>query len=81
MTTTTNYLTQKQFRDAKSRLTRAINSGDNARVIAVVDETFDEWDAGNFAWPDDWHRWEQARFDAELRIHLAGRLMSSGVLS
>ncbi len=69
--TTTNYLTNKQFRDAKARLTRAINSGDNARVIAVVDETFAEWDAGNFAWPDDWSRWERARRDAEFRKELS----------
>ncbi len=69
--TTTNYLTQKQFRDAKSRLTRAINSGDNARVIAEVDKTYAEWDDGHYAWPDDWHRWERARSDAEYAIRRA----------
>lgn len=77
----TNYLTQKQFSQAKARLTRAINSGDNARVIAVVDEQYAEWDAGNFAYPDDWHRWERARSDAEFRIRLTGRLMASGRLA
>lgn len=72
METTTNYLTNAQFRAAKSRLTRTVNSGDHRKVIAVVEETFAEWDAGDFAWPDDWARWERARSDAEWALRLAG---------
>lgn len=72
---TTNYLTRKQFSQAKSRLTRATNVAEKSntvaawrKVIAVVDETYAEWDAGHYAWPDDWHRWERARDDARLVI-------------
>jgi hypothetical protein len=68
MTTATNYLTRAQFSACKSRLTRAIRSGNSQRVLAVVEETFAEWDAGDFAYPDDWHRWERARFDAEMAL-------------
>jgi len=64
----TNYLTQKEFRAAKSRLTRAINSGDPQKVIDEVDRTFDAWDAGSYAWPDDWARWERAREDAAMSL-------------
>lgn len=69
--TTTNYLTKAQFSAAKSRLTRAVNSGDPCKVIAVVEETFAEWDAGDFAYPDDWHRWERARRDADFKVLMA----------
>ena len=67
-TSTTQYLTRKQFRQAKAALTRALNSKDPASVIATVDETLATWDAGNFVYPDDWHRWERARSDADLAI-------------
>lgn len=60
----TNYLTRKQFSQAKARLTRAINSGDPEKVIAEVDRTFAAWEDGDFAFPDDWHRWNTARQDA-----------------
>lgn len=66
--TTTKYLTKAQFSAAKSRLTRAVNSGDPARIIAEVDRTFAEWDAGDFAYPDDWMRWNRAKQDAEFYI-------------
>lgn len=64
----TKYLTNGQFRAAKSRLTRAVNSGDHHKVVAVVADQFNEWDAGDYAYPDDWHRWERARGDAELAL-------------
>lgn len=70
----TNYLSKGQFRAAKTRLTRAVNAakrtGDHQKVIDVVNETFDEWDAGDFAWPDDWRRWERARYDADFALAL-----------
>lgn len=68
---TTNYLSAGQFRAAKSRLTKAVRSGNHQRVIAVVEETFAQWDDGDFAYPDDWHRWERARLDAEMALRLS----------
>jgi hypothetical protein len=65
---TTNYLSKGQFRAAKARLTRAINSGNPHTVKEVVAETFAEWDRGNYAYPDDWHRWERASQDADFAI-------------
>lgn len=62
---TTQYMSKAQFRADKTRLTRAVNAGDPKKVIAVVEETFARWDAGNFAYPDDWARWERAMRDAE----------------
>lgn len=67
----TNYITTKQFRAAKSRLTRAINSGDPHKVVAEVTATFQEWDDGDYAYPDDWARWERALRDAETAIRFA----------
>lgn len=73
--TTTNYLTPTQFRNAKTRLTKAVRcaarTGNHQRIIDVVDETFAEWDDGDFAYPDDWHRWERARLDAEMALRWA----------
>jgi hypothetical protein len=62
-----NYLTKQQFAQAKARLTRAIKKGPQA-VIDEVNRTYREWDNGNFAYPDDWHRWERARDDAQYEI-------------
>ena len=67
----TNYLTKGQYRAAKTRLTKAVRSGNSRRILDVVAETFDEWDAGDFAYPDDWHRWERARLDAEMALRWA----------
>ncbi|MET0996030.1 MAG: hypothetical protein ABWY20_18975 [Mycobacterium sp.] len=71
----TNYLTKAQYSAAKARLTRAMNSGNRHRVIAVVDAQYEEWNGGDYAYPDDWHRWERARTDAEylLRLEAGGR--------
>lgn len=68
-----NYLTQKQFSAAKGRLTRAVNSGDPQRVIDTVTTQYDEWEHGDFAWPDDWARWQRAKDDAEWRLRYLGR--------
>lgn len=70
-TTTSNYLTTGQYRAAKTRLTKALRSGNARRILAVVEETFAEWDAGDFVYPDNWHRWEMARLDAEMALRLA----------
>lgn len=60
----TNYLSKTQYRADKSRLTRAVNSGDHRKVIDVVADTFAAWEDGGYAFPDDWHRWERASADA-----------------
>lgn len=60
----TQYLTQAQYRAAKSALTRAVNTGDPAKIEAQVRKTVDEWNDGHYAWPDDWHRWQRALDDS-----------------
>ena len=47
----------------KSALTRAIQSGEPEKVIAACRKARREWDEIG-AWPDDWHRWERALWDA-----------------
>jgi hypothetical protein len=54
---------QRTHRTHKAALTRAVKSGDPARVIAACRKARDEWDAIG-AWPDDWHRWNIALGDA-----------------
>lgn len=41
------------------------------KIVAEVDRTFQEWDDGGFAYPDDWHRWNVARDDALWALRLA----------
>jgi hypothetical protein len=67
----TNYLTKQQFSAAKSRLTRAKNSGDPHKVVAVVTAQFDEWNDGDYAYPDNWHDWQRALDDADYAIRRA----------
>jgi hypothetical protein len=57
---------QKIHRSQKSQLTRAIRSGDPQKVVAAVRKAKAEWNgpAFNGAWPDDWHRWNMALYDA-----------------
>lgn len=57
---------KKVFRNQKSRLTRAQNSGDPGKVITEVGRAYTEWNEPPFngAWPDDWARWERAERDA-----------------
>jgi hypothetical protein len=68
MPSTTKYLTQAQFRAAKSRLTRAVNSGDPQKVIDTVADQFRDWNDGDYAWPDDWARWQRAHDDAAMKL-------------
>lgn len=51
----------------KSRLTRAKNTGDPHRVIAVCDEALGLFQDQGY--PDCWHRWEAARDDAMIARH------------
>ena len=69
-----NYLTKRQFTTAKSNLTRTINrymDSDPQKVIDHVNETFASWDEGGYAYPDDWHRWNVAQSDAEMKLRYA----------
>lgn len=56
------YVTQAEYRKAKSNLTRAINSKDPLKVIKTCRETHQAWEGK--AWPDDWSRWANAHDDA-----------------
>jgi hypothetical protein len=47
----------------KAALTRAINSGDPAKVEAVCRAAVTEWNAIG-AWPDGWARWQIALDDS-----------------
>jgi hypothetical protein len=71
----TRYLSNDEYRRAKSALTRATNrlkkteTADAARsVIELVTRQFDEWDRTGTAYPDAWSRWERARDDAEWQL-------------
>lgn len=60
---TINYAqAQKRWPKQKSALTRAINSGDPAKVKAACRAVVKEWDEDG-AWPDDWARWQRALDD------------------
>lgn len=66
-----NYLSKRQFTTAKSNLTRVVNrygESDPQKVIDLVDKQYAEWDAGDYAYPDDWHRWERAKNDALYQV-------------
>lgn len=55
---------KREMPKLKAKLTRAKNSKDPAKVIAVVQEAyaaFDRWGA----YPDNWHLFENAKSDAE----------------
>lgn len=40
-------------------------------IVAEVDRTFAEWDRK--VYPDNWHRWNIARDDADYQLRMAGR--------
>jgi len=50
------------YRRQKGALTRAVNSGDPEKVRAAVLKAVAEWGTG--PWPDAWHRWNMALYDA-----------------
>jgi len=58
----TQYLTKAEHRAERSRLTRAVNSGEPVRTLLAVEHALDTWTGK--AWPDDWHRWARALDDA-----------------
>jgi hypothetical protein len=56
---------QREFPRLKGALTRAINAGDWHGVVTACEKAFDAFDEWG-AWPDDWHRWENALMDIAL---------------
>ena len=82
----TQYITNAEYRAAKSALTRVVNKLGQAQsaahswhatpeqkealvkaanaVIDEVNKRFSLWNKGDYAYPDDWARWERARDDA-----------------
>lgn len=57
------YLDNATFRKQRTALTRAVNSGDPEKIRATVIKTVREWNAGGYAWPDAWARWQVALND------------------
>jgi len=63
---------KREMPKLKAKLTRAKNSKDPAKVIAVVAEAyaaFDRWGA----YPDNWRIFENAKTDAEYQQRRAGQ--------
>lgn len=58
-------MTQAEFTRLKSALTRAKKKGPEA-VILACDAAFKSFDENGY--PDDWHRWNIARMDAEMEM-------------
>ena len=56
------YITKEQYSADKRRLTRAQRTGHPIAVLIAVEKTLAGWDGK--AWPDDWHRWSIALYDA-----------------
>lgn len=61
---------QREYPIQKRALTRAINSGRPLEVVRATRKAVAQWNASG-AWPDGWHRWDQALQDAR---HLARRM-------
>jgi hypothetical protein len=71
----TNYLSKAQYSKQKAALTRAVNQSKRLAetgetklaqqvVEAAIIKTVGEWNDGHYAWPDDWHRWQNALDDS-----------------
>lgn len=63
-------LTNKEYSQLKSKLTRAINSKDPNVIIKTVDEA--EAIFNEKGYPDFWNRWEIARQDAIMQKRRSG---------
>jgi len=68
--TDSRYLSQREFSTLKSRLTRAKNSNDPAKVIAEV-KHFATVLEGR-VYPDNWSMWQRAADDAYLTAQRNG---------
>jgi len=56
-------LTQKELTGLRSKLTRAINSKDNNRIIRTANEAMAIFEEKGY--PDCWSNWQRAKDDAE----------------
>ena len=70
-------LTQSTFRNLKSRLTRAINSGDPLKVQRECLHAWRIFEAQGY--PDAWHRWKAADDDAAFALLRAGTMPQHAV--
>ena len=61
-------LSQGEYKNLKSRLTRAINSKDHKRIVDECDRAIAIFDDKGY--PDDWSRWQRAKEDASLQVRL-----------
>jgi hypothetical protein len=48
----------------KAALTRAIKSGNRAKIISACSKAVRQWNDAGGAWPDDWSRWQRALDDS-----------------
>ena len=63
-------LTQKEYSNLKSRLTRAINSKDPKKIIDAANYADVIFESKGF--PDDWSRWQRAKDDAQFLLSRNG---------
>lgn len=61
-------LTQQEYSNLKSRLTRAISSKDHNRIVQECDRAFAIFDEKGY--PDDWSRWQRVKEDASFQVRL-----------
>ena len=59
-----NYITNDQWSKWRTKLTRAVNSGNPDKVFDVVDAWHLFIQEGDCAYPDDWARFDRAEMDA-----------------
>jgi len=62
-------LTQAGFEKLKSKLSRAIRSNDDAKIIKTCDEALGIFEKEGY--PDSWNRWQRAKDDAIVRQRYA----------
>jgi len=55
-------ITQAEYKRLKTRLTRAINSKDNARIVEEASHGLAYFEEHGY--PDQWHNWQRAQDDA-----------------
>jgi hypothetical protein len=54
---------KKTVRRQRAELTRAVNSGDRAKVLEACSKAVREWNEPGMSWPDGWSRWQSALND------------------
>jgi len=60
------YLTKAEYRSLKTKLTRAVNSKNDKKIIEVCKEALDIFE--DKVAPDNWMNWQRAKEDAEYRL-------------